>query len=418
VKQGVKQRMKQLLPILRPLWRMVPADWRRNQLHRIARFTAPLPDRNPPPPRSGIAVLGEIGVPSGLGESARMMVLALRNLGVAVYPIDSALGGVLTGGTTAEMPPPQVPIVIHANPHRLGTALLALPRHAVRGRRIIGYFAWELLVAPPAWSPHLRLVHEIWVPSQFVAEAMKTIMPGDRVVPIRVIPIALAEAPPVPSGLSRSDFGLPEDAVIVLVSFNLASGFARKNPLGAVEAFRRAFGARLDRRLILKVGNPQAAPADFARLQLAIADLPNAVIDHRKLSRDDNYAFTAAADIVLSLHRSEGFGIVMAEAMSLGRPVVATAWSGNMDFMDEHSAALVPASLVPPDDPSGEFDVPGALWADPDLEIAAAQLRRLADDPAARIELGLAGQSMVRARLTAEPLRQAALDLGLPVGAS
>jgi glycosyltransferase involved in cell wall biosynthesis len=411
------QRVKRLLLILRPLWRMVPADWRRSQLHRIARLTAPLPDRNPPPAKSGIAVLGEISVPSGLGESARMMVLALRNLGVAVYPIDSALGGVLTGGKTAEVPPPQVPIVIHANPHRLGTALLALPRRAVRGRRIIGYFAWELLEAPPAWCVHLRLVHEIWVPSHFVAEAMKTIMPGDRVLPVRVIPIALAEAPPEPSSLGRADFGLPEDAVIVLVSFNLASGFARKNPLGAVEAFRRAFGPRPDRRLILKVGNPDAVPADFARLRQAISELPNAVIEDRKLSRDDNYAFIAAADIILSLHRSEGFGIVLAEAMSLGRPVVATAWSGNMEFMDEQSAALVPASLVPPNDPSGEFDVPEALWADPDLDVAAAQLRRLADDPMARTELGLAGQKMVRARLTAEPLRQAVLDLGLQVGA-
>ena len=408
--------MKQLLPILRPVWRMVPAGWRRDLLHRIARLTAPLPDRDPPPARTGIAILGELSVPSGLGESARVMVLALRNLGVRVFPLDSALGGVLTGGAKAEAPPPQVPLVIHANPHRLGTALLALPRDAVRGRRIIGYFAWELLVAPPAWRPHLRLVHEIWVPSQFVAEAMKTIMPHDRVLPLRVVPHALAEAPPVPSGLGRADFGLPEDVVIVLTSFNLASGFARKNPLGAVEAFRRAFGTRPDRRLILKVGNPHAAPADLARLRQAISDLPNAVIDDRRLSREDNYAFTAAADIILSLHRSEGLGLVIAEAMSLGRPVVATAWSGNMDFMDDQSAALVPATLVPPDDPSGEFAVPGALWADPDLDVAAAQLRRLADDPAARAELGLAGQKMVRARLTAEPLRQAMLDLGLPVG--
>jgi glycosyltransferase involved in cell wall biosynthesis len=185
--------------------------------------------------------------------------------------------------------------------------------------------------------------------------------------------------------------------------------------LGAVEAFRRAFGTRSDRQLVLKATNPQAAPADYARLLQAIAALPNARIDDRKLPRADNYALIASADIVLSLHRSEGLGMVMAEAMCLGRPVVATAWSGNMEFMDKQSAALVPATLVTPDDPTGEFTLSGAKWADPDLDVAAAHLRQLADDPAARAALGEAGRRMVRSRLTADGLRDAALALGLPL---
>ena len=343
------------------------------------------------------------------------MVIALRSIGVAVFPVGTGLGRSLTGGERACVPPDGAPLVIHANPHRLGTALLALPRRAVHGRRIIGYFTWELPVLPPDWRRHIRLVHEIWVPSRFVAEAFAAILPSDRDVPIRITPNALNAMPPPMITRDRRFFGLPADAVIVLMSFNFASGVARKNPIGAIEAFRRAFGDRRDRLLVLKAVNGDQVPEACDRLKRVIDGMANVVMQEGTLSREDNYAFTAAADIVLSLHRSEGLGMVMAEAMWLGRPVVATAWSGNMDFMDEQSAALVPVRLIPPDDPTGEFNLPGAVWADPDLDVAAAHLRRLANDKAVREALGRAGQAMIRERLTSESLRRAALELGIPV---
>ena len=121
----------------------------------------------------------------------------------------------------------------------------------------------------------------------------------------------------------------------------------------------------------------------------------------------DLHALTLACDIVLSLHRSEGFGLVPAEAMLLGVPVVATGWSGNMQYMDAGCAALVPYALVPARDPRGVFEAPGAVWAEPDLGTAAAQLARLAADPAARRTLGLAGQAAARRRLGTEALAAA-----------
>jgi glycosyltransferase involved in cell wall biosynthesis len=248
-----------------------------------------------------------------------------------------------------------------------------------------------------------------------VAAAIATILPRDGSIPLRVIPHALAATPPSASCRGRVSFGMPPDTVIVLASFNFASGFARKNPLGAVAAFRRAFGERRDRMLVLKTLNTSADPAAVKQLHEAIGGVSNIVIDERKFTREDNLAFIMAADIVLSLHRSEGFGLVMAEAMLLGRPVVATGWSGNMDFMDDRSAALVTAKLVTPDDPTGVFALPGAVWADPDLDEAAMHLRRLADDPAARSALGAAGRDMVRQRLTGSSLIQAVRDLGLPI---
>jgi glycosyltransferase involved in cell wall biosynthesis len=295
----------------------------------------------------------------------------------------------------------------------LPLALRHLPRGLVRGRRVIGYWAWELPVVPPDWRVGAHFVHEVWAPSRFTAAALGTLLPGR----VRVVPHPVAAAPPVPAPLDRSAFGLPDDAVVVLVSFNLASSFARKNPLGAIAAFRAAFGDRSDRILLLKVGHPGHFPADFAQLRQAVGDAANIRLDTAELPRADRHALTRAADIVLSLHRSEGFGLVPAEAMLLGRPVIATAWSGNMDFMDETSAALVDYCLIPARDPRGVFEADGAEWADPVLGDAIAQLRRLADDAEARRALGARGQAMARARLGAAPLAAAIRGLGLHVPA-
>jgi glycosyltransferase involved in cell wall biosynthesis len=205
--------------------------------------------------------------------------------------------------------------------------------------------------------------------------------------------------------------------VVVLVSFNLASSFERKNPLGAIAAFRAAFGDRTDRLLLLKIGNPQHYPADFARLSDAVAGAPNIRLETRTLPAPDALALTVAADIVLSLHRSEGFGLVPAEAMLLGRPVVATGWSGNMQFMDADSAALVRYRLVAPADPRKVYAVPGALWAEPDLGHAVELLRHLADDAPARLALGAAGRTHALTSLGATALADAVRGLSKTVPA-
>ena len=114
------------------------------------------------------------------------------------------------------------------NPPALPAALLRLPRGTIRGRRVVGYWAWELDVAPPSWRAGTRFVHEIWTPSRFSAAALAPLAPGR----VRVVPHPVATCPPAPSRLTRADFGLPDDAVVVLVSFSLASSYARKNPLG------------------------------------------------------------------------------------------------------------------------------------------------------------------------------------------
>jgi len=405
------------LPFLHRAWRALPLGPRRRALAGAAALFAPRITRPPPSVREGVIVAGELTRASGLGESARLMLRALDALDVATWALD--IGPLLPAHdpalpALASAPPPRdAALVLHVNAPMLPVVLARLPRALVRGRRVVGFWAWELPIVSPTWHAGARFVHEAWAPSDFTAAAVAPLLGGK----VRTVPHPLAVAPPVPAALGRAAFGLPDDALVVLVAFNLASSFERKNPLAAVAAFRAAFGARADRLLLLKVGNAGHAPADFERLAAAVADAPNIRLETRTLPVADAHALTAAADIVLSLHRSEGFGLVPAEAMLLGRPVVATGWSGNMTFMDDSCAALVDYRLVPARDPRGVYAVPGATWAEPDIAHAAEWLRRLGDDPGLRARLGPAGQVAARARLGPPPLAEAVRALGLAVPA-
>ncbi len=398
------------------LWRLFPPRQRRRALSWAAALAAPKILANAPAARDGLILAGEFSRASGLGESARLTLSALELIGVPVWPIDI---GPLLPAHAADMPPPPRPLtepppgaalVLHVNAPLLPLVMARLPRSVTKGRRVVGIWAWELPVASPEWRAGARFVHDIWAPSRFAADALAPLASGHA----RVMTLPLAAVSPRPSRLGRGDFGLPEAAVVVLTSFNLASSFERKNPLGAIAAFRAAFGDRPDRILVLKVGNRSHAPADFARLEDAVTGASNIRLETRTLPRADALALTASADIVLSLHRSEGFGLVPAEAMLLGRPVVATAWSGNMDFMDEQSAALVAYRLVPARDARGVYEVPDAVWAEPDIRHAADWLQRLADDAVARTELGEAGRAMANARLGTGSLAEAVRSLTQP----
>jgi len=392
---------------LHRLWRRLPAVQRRSLFAAAAGLLVPRPAAAPPAGTNHIVIAGEFSRASGVGQTARLMHAALATLDWSAAAVDI---GPRLPAHRADLPapatiaaPPGAPLVLHVNAPLLPWVLLRLPRALTRGRQIVGYWAWELPIPSPDWAAGSRLVHEIWVPSRFVATALAPLAPGR----VRVVPPPLAAVPPRAAPLDRAAFGLPAEAVVVLTSLNLASSFERKNPLAAIAAFRAAFGPRLDRLLVLKLCNPEHAPAAFARLRGAVAGAPNIRLETRTLPAADTLALTAAADIVLSLHRSEGFGLVLAEAMLLGRPVIATGWSGNLDFMDRDSAALVGHRLVPARDARGLYTLPGALWAEPDVGEAAAWLRHLAADGAARSALGARGRTAAGSRLGIGPLAEA-----------
>ena len=396
------------------LWRALPAGPRRRALSSATALLAPRPDRVPPPAVLGLAVAGELSRPSGLGESARLMVSALSAMGVANIALD--IGDPVArkqGRERLQVPPVGMPLVMHANAPLLPLALLRVPRRLVAQRRVIGYWAWELPTMPESWKAGLGFVHEIWVLSDFTARAVASMLPPGSPIQVRAVPPPVAIAPPIPSAKTRADFGLPVGAVITLVSFSLASSFARKNPLAAIAAHRAAFGNRADRILLVKVTHADLFPQDYAVLIEAARGLDNVRFETRMLDAADRHALTVCADIVLSLHRSEGLGLVPAEAMLLGVPVIATNWSATTEFMEADTAKLVGYRLVPAIDPRGVFEAPGAVWADADVDEAAMHLRALADDRDGRVALGEAGRRMVTQRLGDASLRDAVRALGL-----
>jgi glycosyltransferase involved in cell wall biosynthesis len=188
--------------------------------------------------------------------------------------------------------------------------------------------------------------------------------------------------------MTREQSCLPKDCFLVGCVVDVRSSIARKNPLGAVKAFRKAFGDDPDKHLTLKISNLASAPDQKRWLLGEVAGLQNVSINEEILTRERFQGWIANCDVVISLHRAEGFGLVLAEAMQLERPVIATNWSGNCEFMTHDNSALVDFKLIPARDIEGTYDYPTQSWAEPDIDHAASWLRRLAEQPELRLELG------------------------------
>jgi glycosyltransferase involved in cell wall biosynthesis len=378
---------------------------RRRALARVTALMTPRAKVVIVPSVPGVAIAGPLSTQSGAGELARLMIAATRAMGLPVWEIDLPWPVGSAPRRSMLIPPAGVPLILHVNAPLLPLALLSLPAAIRRERLVIANWAWELAAVPPEWRPAAPIPHEIWVPSDFTARAIEPLAPGR----VHIVPPALGLTPPQPSRRDRAGFGLPADAVITLVSFNLASSYARKNPMGAIAAFRSAFGARTDRLLVIKLTHADHAPEDFALIQEA-ARAPNIRLITETLSGPDRHALTSVSDIVLSPHRAEGFGLVPAEAMLLGKPVVATGWSGNLTFMTRANSRLIDYRLISARDPRGVYR--GGVWAEPDIGDAALALRRLADDAAYRAALGARARDSVRATLNGEALRTALRGIG------
>ena len=339
-----------------------------------------------------VAVAGLHTSSIGLGRGARLFTAALRDAGMSVDTLDvgrtvqvaSDLGSPEAVARRQDLGDPRGgTLVTHLNPPELTLWLQRTAARSLRGRRHIGYWAWELPALPPAWTPAFAYVDEVWCPSRFTAEAVRAAAPAH--VPVKVVAHPVFMAPC--TAPDRARFGLASDACVVLTAMDLKSTSARKNPQGAIAAYLRAI-PRPDGRstLVCKLAGGRQAPERLAEVEAMAAGRPDVILMHQALSEGEMSALIASSDIVLSLHRAEGFGLLPAEAMWLGKPVVATAWSGVMDFLDPDSAALVSWTPAPVRDVQAMYE--GGWWAEPDLDAAADRLRRLLADPVARVSLG------------------------------
>jgi glycosyltransferase involved in cell wall biosynthesis len=341
-----------------------------------------------------VTVAGLLRSSTGLGHGARQCALHLAALGYEVGTLDltaawdaaldlppmAAGNGIIAGDAGG-------PLIVHLNPPYYQTLLLQL-RKEIRGRALIGYWNWELAEIPAPWRPAFNYVDQIWAPSHFTADALRAEAPE---VPLHIVP-HLVTAPTV--GALPDWAETPAGTLVVLAVFSYDSGFERKNPIGAVAAFRAAFGDRTDVRMIIKAGGKDPAPGERERMEAAVAGAANVTLFHGALSPGGYGALLDRADIFLSLHRAEGFGIPLVEAMLLGKPVVATAWSSNLDFMTEAIGCLVPYDPIPVQDQREAYAGATSNWADARIQPAADWLRRL-EDPALRRQIGEASRRHV-----------------------
>jgi glycosyltransferase involved in cell wall biosynthesis len=330
----------------------------------------------------GVNVGGYLGADSGLAVSARRTVGALETAGVEVRPVTyrrtmsrqndaaddhgtTALFDVSVVCVTAEQFP-----LFHAD----------MGREFFESRYTIGYWYWELEVLPEDQRGALDLVDEVWVATAHVGEAVRPLTEK----PVHHMPIPLLA--PRPSCRTRASFGL-DDGYAFLFTFDFDSVMERKNPLGVVSAFTAAFPTPGDARLLLKSVNASRWPAEAELVRCAIADRADISMMDGYLSTPDQAALVAAIDCYVSLHRAEGLGLTLADAMALGKPVIATRYSGNLDFMDDRNSFLVPFRYA--EVPSGTSAYPaGARWADPDIDEAARRMRHLASSPEIGRRLG------------------------------
>jgi glycosyltransferase involved in cell wall biosynthesis len=260
---------------------------------------------------------------------------------------------------------------------------------------------WELSHLPKSWLPVIGGMDVVLAPTRFIQDAIHRSCPG-------VLCLHYPQAPLVSAGVEpdRSRWGLPKEALVFLASFDLLSDVERKNPWAAIEAFCQAFPQPGNQYLVLKMNRSTLSNSYFTeaveRIQGLVEAHPNIVLIDESLPYADVLRLYASCDILVSMHRSEGLGLHLMECMSQGKVVIATAWSGNMDFLTEDNSCLVGYELVDVVSSQYEYTRPtvGGVqkWADPSVSQCADQMVRLAGDPILRQKLGSRAAEDMRVR--------------------
>lgn len=341
----------------------------------------------------GINVIGYVSGNLGLGVATRNTIRMLTGLGTPTALTDVDPGGERRGHDTTYAPLPddatadeRTPYQItlfHMNAPGLADQLWLNKSWSALDRITATVPFWELPRLPASWLPILDSVDLILAPTHFVEDAVRASLPEANVIYYRQTVFVPENVPS-----DRAKWGIPEGAVAFVSSFDISSDIERKNPEAVIDAFRIAFPDDEDVALVLKVNSSAEARALFADRLEALLDAaaaePRIVLIDRVLDYGDVLSLYASSDVLLSLHRSEGLGLSLMEAMSLGKPVVTTGWSGNMDFTTEENSCLVGYDFIPVESRhpsySSEIIGEGILWADPRVDEAAAFMRRLAAD--------------------------------------
>lgn len=340
-------------------------------------------------PDADICLVGHTYAPIGMGEHVRLTFRAMRSAGLrpSLADIYGLVGkdALQAQEFDAFMRTDFARVnIFHINGDEVVQSLAHTAARQKPGAYNVIYPAWELSRYPRVWAEQLERFDEVWAPSTFIRDSIAASVSR----PVHHMPLAVEVM--LSSFLGRRYFGIRESAYAFLFFFDLRSYATRKNPGAVIEAFRKFREARpwAEASLVIKVNGAAESPGAFDLLRQSALDLGDRIVFLSKTMSDNEVKnLVRCCDCFISMHRSEGFGRGMAEAMYLGRPVVATGYSGNMDFCDEKTALLVRYSLVS----VGEGEYPhaeGQQWAEPEVDDAAQYMVRLLDRPDWGREIG------------------------------
>lgn len=339
---------------------------------------ARLPDQDhSPSPGFGVNLMGPFRYPSGLQVELThtQEVLARAGIPTATRDLPVIFPNTVTDPQRhRDLEAFDITLIRTAAGDRVDDVYRRAAIHPRVGVYRIALWYWELETFPEEPIRHADLANEFWGPTRFIADAIAAWI-SDR--PVQAMLPGL-ELPPV-TVRPKTHFGLDPAKFLFLFLFDFASVMERKNPLGLIEAFRRSFRPDEPVQLAIKVTRRERYPEDFARLSRA-AEAAGVVILDQMLPYPETISLLATCDCYVSLHRSEGLGLTMAESMLLGKPVIATAYSGNLDFMTPDAALLVNYQKIPLTENFGPYPR-GAFWADPSIDQAANLMRWVVDHP-------------------------------------
>lgn len=356
--------------------------------------------------RLGLNVVGYLRDETGVGENARAVLKALhgQKLPLAWTMVKSS-GSRQNDESVLALPQgnPYDVNLFCVNADQMNVVYSELGPEFFSGKYNIGYWFWELDRFPAEWMDRFQHLDEIWVGSQFVQDTIA------QVASIPVVSMGVGVEQGTDADIPRHELGLPEDKFLFLFVFDMLSFIERKNPFGVIEAYRRAFGPVFkDTHLVIKVTNLDQFPQYRERLEQDIASVSGTLID-RYFDRAKLEGLFNACDAYVSLHRSEGFGLTIAEAMVRGKPVIATAYSGNTDFMNPSNSYPVGYQLVELAQDYGPYRA-GESWADPDVDQAAFFMRQVYENPEAARRKGERAADSIRRLYSSEALASKIID--------
>lgn len=357
--------------------------------HRLYQGSVPGQQRE-----KGVNLIGYTRTENGVGEACRMAARAIQAaqipFGMVHIPLSGARSEDISWKGLEITKSKYRTNLMYINADSIIGQYNRLGWDFFAGNYNIALWHWELPEFPNIWSKSFDMIDELWAPSRFVQDALSVLSP----VPVVRIPHAVHVI--CPEGIGRVHFKLPEDQFLFLSMYDTWSFQERKNPQAVIEAFCSAFlGEHSNVGLVLKVNNAHSMPDELARLKHSVAGLSNIYLVEQTLRRDEINALINCVDCFVSLHRSEGFGIVLAEAMYLGKPVIGTLWSGNTDFMNMNNSCGIPYQLIELKKDFGPYGK-GQKWAEPDIEQAAFFMKKLVNDSVWCKELAARGRDTIR----------------------